>query len=105
MTLPAFWLKHQVTVEPYDGASGAGPLYGTPVTVRCWLEQKTRMVRAPDGREVTSSTRFYCRLDAVNAPPESRVTLPDGRTTTVIEQLRHDSGGLPLPEHLEVQLV
>ncbi|MFF5980851.1 hypothetical protein ACFY78_18600 [Streptomyces olindensis] len=104
MKLPGMWLRHQVTVEPYEGNSAVGALYGDPVEVRCFLEEKNRLVRAPDGREVTSSSRFFCRLDAVNAPPESRVTLPGGRTTTVIDQQRHDGGGLPLPDHLEVQL-
>lgn len=105
MKLPGMWLRHTVTVEPYEGDSAVGPLYGDAVTVRCFLEEKTKLVRAPDGREVTSSSRFYCRLDAVAAPPESKVTLPGGRPTTVIDQQRHDGGGLPLPDHLEVQLV
>ncbi|SDM46394.1 hypothetical protein SAMN04487981_101605 [Streptomyces sp. cf386] len=99
------WLRHTVTVEPYEGNSAVGPLYGQPVQVRCFLEEKNRLVRAPDGREVTSSTTFYCRLDAVDAPPESKVTLPGDRQTTVIDQARHDGGGLPLPDHLEVQLI
>ncbi|WP_245936432.1 hypothetical protein [Streptomyces cahuitamycinicus] len=105
MKLPGMWLRHQVTVEPYEGNSAVGALYGAPVTVRCFLEEKNRLVRAPDGREVVSSSRFFCRLDVVDAPPESRVTLPDGRKTTVIDQARHDGGGLPLPDHLEVQLL
>jgi len=103
--IPSFLLRREVTVEPYLGDSGYGPQYGDPVTVRCLLEQKNRLVRAPDGREVTSSSTFYCRLDAVNAPPESRVTLPDGRQTTVIEQIPHNGGGLDTPDHLEVQLL
>lgn len=105
MKLPGMWLRHEVTVEPYEGDGAAGPIYGDAVTVRCFLEEKTRLVRAKDGREVTSGATFYCRLDAVNAEPEARVTLPSGRKTTVIQQLRRDGGGLPLPDHLEVQLV
>lgn len=105
VTLPGLWLRHRVTVEAYEGDAAAGPVYGDPVVVRCFLEEKNRLVRAPDGREVTSGATFYCRLDAVEAPPESRVTLADGRQTTVIAQLRRDGGGLPLPDHLEVQLV
>lgn len=105
MLIPGFLLRHEVTVEPYEGASAVGPLYGAPVVVPCFLEEKTRLVRAPDGREVTSSSTVYCRLDTVTAPPESRVTLPGGRQTTVIDQARHDGGGLPTPDHLEVSLV
>lgn len=105
MKLPGLWLRHTVTVEAYLGDNGYGPQFGDAVSVRCFLEEKTRLVRAPDGREVTSSSTFYCRLDAVDAPPESRVTLPDDRQTTVIDQARHDGGGLPLPDHLEVSLL
>lgn len=105
MKLPRLWLQHEVTVEPYEGNSGArGPKFGAPVTVPCFLEEKNRMVRAKDGNEVVSSATFYCRLDAVDAVPESRVTLPDGRVTTVLVQARHKGGKLPLPDHLEVSL-
>ncbi|MFJ5259090.1 hypothetical protein ACIQAC_01265 [Streptomyces sp. NPDC088387] len=105
MLIPGFLLRHEVTVEPYEGQGAAAPVYGAPVAVQCFLEEKTRLVRAPDGREVVSGATVYCRLDAVSAPPESRVTLPSGRQTTVIDQARHDGGGLPTPDHLEVSLV
>lgn len=105
MLIPGHLLRHTVTVEAYEGDGAAGPLYGAPVTVRCFLEQQNRRVRNKEGREVVSSSTFYCRLDEVTAPPESKVTLPDDRETTVIVQLPHDGGGLPTPDHLEVQLV
>ncbi|MFD3614432.1 hypothetical protein ACFWWT_04115 [Streptomyces sp. NPDC058676] len=105
MLIPGFLLRHEVVVEPYEGDSAVGPLYGDPVAVRCFLEERNRLVRNAEGREVTSSATFYCRLDAVTAPPESRVVLPSGRQTTVVAQLPHDGGGLPTPDHLEVQLV
>ena len=105
MKLPKVWLQHRVTVEPYEGNSAYGEVYGAAVVVPCWLEKRVRLVRARDGREVTSTSTFYCRLDAVDAPPESRVTLSDGRTTTVIEAVEGNAGALPLPEHLEVRLV
>lgn len=105
MLIPGFLLRHEATVEPYLGDSGYGPQYGDAVSVRCFLEERNRLVRNAEGREVTSSSTFYCRLDAVTAPPESKVTLPGGRQTTVIAQLPHNGGGLPTPDHLEVQLV
>ncbi|MFC9847792.1 hypothetical protein ACFWFF_01580 [Streptomyces sp. NPDC060223] len=104
MLIPAYLLRHEVVVEPYEGDSAVGPLYGAPVTVRCFLEQQNRRVRDKEGREVVSSSTFYCRLDEVTAPPESKVTLPDERTTTVIAEVPHNGGGLPTPDHLEVQL-
>ncbi|MET9510759.1 hypothetical protein ABZX62_20255 [Streptomyces flavidovirens] len=102
--MPAFLLRHEVTVEEYLGSSAYGPRYATPVTVRCLLEQKTRTVRDQGGEEVTSTSTFRAPLDTASVAPESRVTLPDGDTTTVIAALRHDGGGLPVPDHLEVQL-
>lgn len=101
--LPARYLQHAVTVEPYLGDAGHGPTYGPPTTVRCYLDQQTRLVRASDGRQVTSSSTAYCPL-YTTAPVESRVTLPDGRRTYVIAALRRDGGRLPTPSHLEVQL-
>lgn len=97
-------LRHTVTVEPYGGDSAYGPVFGTAVSVKGFLDQKTRLVRDKDGHEVTSSSTFYCQLDAVTAPAQSRVTLPDGSQTTVIQALRRDGGGLPTPDHLELRL-
>jgi hypothetical protein len=101
--LPAWLMVHQITVEPYTGNSAYGPLYGPAVAVRCFLDQQTRMVRNPAGDDVTSTSTAYCPLATV-APAKSRVTLPDGRQTTVIAALRRDGGTLPTPNHLELQL-
>lgn len=105
--LPAWLMTHRVTVEAYEGDTAYEPVYAAPVTVRCLLEQKTRTVRNKQGQEVVSSGTFYARLDEALAvcPTESRVTLPDGSTTLVIAALPRDGGGLPTPDHLEVQLV
>lgn len=102
--LPAFLLGHSVTVEPYTGASAYGPVYGAPVPVACFLDEQTRTVRAPDGQDVISSSTFYARPGLV-CPAESRVTLPDGRVTRVIARLDRSGGGMPTPDHVEVQLL
>lgn len=104
MLIPGFLLRHQITVEPYEGDGPYGPVYGAPVVVRCFLDQATRLVRNPGGEEVTSSSTAYCPLDTA-APAKSRATLPDGRQTTVIDAKRRDGDGLPTPDHLEVQLL
>ncbi|MEU8886740.1 hypothetical protein [Streptomyces sp. NPDC048442] len=102
-TLPGRFMRHQVTVEPLLGQGPYGPQYGPPVVTRCFLDEQTRMVRSPGGDQVTSSSTAYAPLTTV-APPGSRVMLPDGRKTAVIAALRRDGGGLPTPDHLEVQL-
>ncbi|MER7047731.1 hypothetical protein [Streptomyces jumonjinensis] len=101
--LPGFLLRHTVTVEPYIGSGPTGAAYGPPAQVRCFVDEQTRLVRGPSGDQVTSSSTFYARLETV-CPAKSRITLPGGRRTVVIAALRRDGGGLPVPDHLEVQL-
>lgn len=100
--IPAFLLRHTAVIEPYEGSGGLGDVYGDPVTVRGFADDKRRLVRDATGEQVVSETTFYCRLDTV-APPGSRVTV-NGRTVHVIQALRRDGGGLPTPDHLEVVL-
>lgn len=101
--IPGWLLRHTVTVEPYTGDGAYGPVYGAAVEVRGMVDEQTRMVRSPGGEQVVSSSTVYVRLDTT-APPGSRVTLPSGRRTTVINALRRDGSGLPTPDHLELQL-
>jgi hypothetical protein len=102
---PGFLARHEVTVEAYLGSSAYGKQYGPEEVVRGLLERRVRVVRDQNGNEVTSTATFRTDLDAVNDfPPESRVTLPDGRTTTVIGAEPIDGSGLPTPDHLEVQM-
>jgi hypothetical protein len=101
--IPGWLLRHSVTAEPFAGTTAYGPTYGPAVSVRCFLDQQTKQVRAPDGLQVVSSSQVYCPLDTV-APAQSRVTLPDGTQTIVINALRRDGGGLGTPDHLELQL-
>ncbi|NNJ04149.1 hypothetical protein HHX38_08375 [Streptomyces sp. PKU-MA01144] len=103
MKFPAFLRQHTVTVEPLLGTGPKGTVYGAPVEVRGLLRQQTKLVRNPAGEEATSSSQFFAPLETV-APARSRVTLPGGRTTTVIASVPQDGGKLPVPSHLEVQL-
>ncbi|MDX3065396.1 hypothetical protein PV518_25005 [Streptomyces sp. ND04-05B] len=105
MKLPGFLLRHEVTVEAKEGEGPYGPTYAAPVTVRCFVEQKTRLVRNAEGDEVVSSSTVFCQLDALaQPPPKSRVTLADGTKTKVIAAHRNDGAGLPTPDHFEIQL-
>lgn len=102
--LPLGLFQHVVTVEAWLGEGPDGPRFADSVAVRCFLDQQTRQVRGTDNTQVTSSSTAYARLDTM-APAGSRVTLPDGRATTVIAALRRGGGALPVPSHLEIQLV
>lgn len=106
-SIPAYLLQHTITVEPYAGQGGGGEdLYGASVQVVCFVDAKVRRVRSPStsnatGDEVLSEATAYAPLDTV-APPNSRVTLPDGTVSRVIAALRRDGGSLPVPSHLEI---
>ncbi|MCO1575028.1 hypothetical protein M8C13_04545 [Crossiella sp. SN42] len=101
-SVPAWLLRHTATIEPYLGTTGTGPRFGPPEQVRCFADDKRRLVRSATGTEVVSETTLYCP-PGTTAPPESRVTV-QGRATTVIAAHQRDGGGLPTPDHVEVVL-
>lgn len=104
MQVPLSLLPHSVTVEPYAGTGAYGDLYGPPKQVRCFVQDKRRMVRDATGARVVSESTLICRLDHVDDfAPGSKVTT-NGRTATVITAYRQDGGRLPVPSHLEVAL-
>ncbi|WP_067184620.1 hypothetical protein [Microtetraspora niveoalba] len=100
--IPRFLLRHTAMVEPLIGEGPFGPAYGTPVEVRCFIDEKRSLVRDAEGSEVVSSTTVYMPIDTV-CPVGSRVSA-NGRTSTVLTSSRRDGGGLPTPDHLEVAL-
>lgn len=113
MSLPAAWLVHALDVLPYEGQAGDGsPIYGAAVTIPCLVEEKTRRIRAASsdsstGDEVLSEATAYADLTAANVAacqPDSKVTLPSGKVTRVLQTLRRDGGNLPVPSHLEIVL-
>jgi hypothetical protein len=111
MSIPAAWLIHEITIDPYLGLTGQGEdAYGPSLTIKCLVEEKIRHIRAQDtvnstGDELNSTATVYCELAyARSIPPVSRVTLPSGRVTRVLEALRRDGGNLPVPSHLELVL-
>lgn len=95
-------LRHRITVEPYEGDSAYGPVYGAPLEdVPALVAATIRTVRNAQGREVTSTATLYAGPE-LECPPGSRITLPDGRTTTAIAAARHTAPGLPVPACTEV---
>ncbi|MFD5002222.1 hypothetical protein ACFWMV_04870 [Streptomyces mutabilis] len=101
--IPGWLLRHHITIEAYKGDSSTGPIYGPPQQVRAFVDEQTRAVVSAGGEQVTSSSTAYT-APGTTVPPLSRVTLPSGRTTTVIACLPRDGGGLPTPDHVEIQL-
>ncbi|MFL1904761.1 hypothetical protein ACJWDR_37510 [Streptomyces tauricus] len=101
--VPAKVLQHTVRVEAYLGSSSTGDLYAAPETVRCLIDEKTQQVVSAGGQTVTSGSS-YITVPAHRPPPNSRVTLPDGRVTTVITIARADGGQLPVPSNTQVFL-
>lgn len=100
MRLPRRFMPHTVTVEPYEGDGAHGPIYGAPVEVDCLIDESRKVVRNADGVEVVSEVTFFCGVDE-QVPPSSKVTVR-GRDTYVIASKRQDGGGLPTPDHREV---
>ncbi|MEU0332231.1 hypothetical protein [Streptomyces sp. NPDC006193] len=103
-SIPRRFLVHTITVEDYLGETSKGPKYGPPRTVRCLVDEQTRAVRSPGGEQVTSTSTAYAGPEEAAAPPLSRVTLPSGRVTTVIQTMYRDGRGLGTPNHVEIQL-
>ncbi|GAB2731802.1 hypothetical protein [Streptomyces bullii] len=103
-SLPRRFLVHTITIEDYLGGTSKGPKYAAPRTVRCLVDEQTRAVRTPGGEQVTSTSTAYAGPEEKTAPPLSRVTLPSGRVTKVIQTKNRDGGGLGTPNHVEFQL-
>lgn len=103
VALPAALFGSEVQVERYAGDSAYGPLHDAATTVDCFIEEGRKLVRTAGGDEVVSETRLFCPIDTPDIPAESQVTVR-GRATKVLASKRHDGGGLPTPDHLEVVL-
>jgi len=101
--IPRWLMRHEVTIAPYLGDTSKGPRYGPGVVARCFVDEQTRGVRSPAGEQVTSTSTVYA-APGTAAPPFSLVTLPSGRVAKVIQTLNRDGGGLPTPDHVEIQL-
>ena len=98
---------HTVQVETYTGTNGLGQdTYLSAVAVTGFLDDSRKVVLDKDGAEQVSEATFLA--DVEHAPrfePESLVTLPDGRTATVIRANATDTAGLARRvEHVAVSL-
>lgn len=103
----AGWFTQNVTIERFLGSTGHGPTYAAPATVAAFVDQGAKLVRNPQGDQVVSSTRVFLPSTTDAVPLGSRVTLPaayGGTRASVLGVALHLAPGLPVPEHLEVQL-
>jgi len=99
---------HTIVVEAHGGAGAYGDAYAAAVEVEgCVVEHTRRRVQVQTqdaaGGIVISSTTVFAPPDTT-APAESRVTLPSGVTTRVLQASFLDAHGQPLPEHWELLL-
>lgn len=85
-----------LSVQAYQGTGQMGPKYAAAVS-RPGLPQmpKRRLVRTSGGNEVLSSTAVAIPLSyRADFPLHSRVTLADGRVSTVLTVDEGDTDGL-----------
>ncbi|WP_354380658.1 hypothetical protein [Streptomyces sp. PvR034] len=99
--VPPSLLRHRVRIEPYLGDGAYGPVYGPAAEHPALVSNTVRMIRAADGRTVTSTAQIIA-VPGLDCPPGSRVTLPDGRITTALVSTGHTAPGLPVPACSEV---
>lgn len=108
MTDPlAEWWRHEVSVQRWLGTSAYGDVYDPATLHMGAVDEKRRLVRDKTGAEVVSETTVRFPATTAAVPPGSLVTLPaayGGRTSVVIAASRHDGGGQPTPDHLELAL-
>lgn len=100
MLVPRSLLNRTITVEPYEGSSAYGPVYGEPVEMRARVEGRRRTVRRPDGVDVISQASATIR-PGTPVPAESRVTI-DGQAYWVLDVVQGE--GLTGPAYVELVL-
>lgn len=102
------WWVHPVTIERLAGKGAYGEKLAAPVTVTGFIDDRRRMVRNGAGSEVMSETTVLLPITTPDVPLGSKVTLPaafGNRESRVLSAARHDGGGLPTPDHLELALI
>lgn len=94
--VPAFLLVHACTVEPYVDWG----VYGGGYPLKCFIAE-TLAAAGPAGTERVSQITIICK-PGEQVTAGSRITLTDGRRGYAAAVARHDGGGLPTPDHLEI---
>lgn len=97
------WAVNGITVEPFEGNTFDGSTWGPPSLPidGCLVDYTHRLIRTSEGKEITSSATISAPEQvAGHFTPNSRVTLPGGRTAVVVQV----SGPDPLFGHTTVVL-
>ena len=74
------WLEFDIQVETSTGDfdNNGDPVYGPPVTMKCYIEEKVTLVRSATGEEGVSNTKLYVcggpldEHDRITMPPSFR---------------------------------
>ena len=98
-----FWV-HEVSVITLMGAGAWGNAYSDPVQVMGLVAEGNTLVRAADGAEVVSSTRFTTDTVGPDLFSSGSQVTYRGKTMDVISVTVADSGPLDLPDHITVNL-
>jgi hypothetical protein len=108
--IPAMLLRFLAVVEPYQGAGAHGPILGPPApAMPCFAEVRRSLTVDRESRRITSTATVWLPL-GTDCPAESMVTVLRRDSSLLIARTRvlaatpRDGGGLPVPDHLELQL-
>lgn len=103
----AAWWRHSVELETYLGSGPYGDEWGTPLTYMAAIDDKARQVVDSAGVELVADTTVVFPAHVGYIRPGSKVTLPathGSRSLYVIACRVAHGGGMPTPDHVEVNL-
>lgn len=100
--IPTHLKVHSVTIADFQGSGTYGDTWGTPRTVKCWVEETNKIVTNALGEQEVSTTQVLVD-PGDEGPLKSRITL-NGVARTLIAVTRHTSGGLTQLDHVELML-
>lgn len=95
---------HSISVEQWLGTGAKGDIYAAPVSVTCFVDDTTKLIRSATGEQTVSGTTIYAPSSAVTVlTVQARVTIASGRVSRII-----NVNGLDGPfglDHVEVNLL
>lgn len=71
------WLEFEIQVETATGEfdNHGDPIYGAPVTMKCYIEEIVTLTRDAQGNEGVSNTKLYVCGGPLDE--HDRITMPD----------------------------